>query len=206
MTQLRLRSSFFHEHGFSSGALGFHECGSGSGVFFHGSDYSSDFCSFPHINIWIVFVWLKLNGKWIKSSTRNIENIPNFFERFSQVFCYKQPSCNEEVSERTTITGSGDWEISNGTSRNISQDNGNINLSNKWRYFEAQTPPEPEITSPNPARDLFLKPGLGPKAEFTEWIKICAIVGHQKMLCTGIAGGNGFITTKIANTLTVSQR
>jgi len=37
-------------------------------------------------------------------------------------------------------------------------------------HFEAGTRPEPEITSPNSARDrdLFLKPDLGPKAKFTE--------------------------------------
>jgi len=51
MTQLQLRSSSFHEHGSSSGALGFHECGFGSGsgaFFFHGS--GSGFCSFSQIN------------------------------------------------------------------------------------------------------------------------------------------------------------
>jgi len=58
MTQLRLRSSSFHEHGSSSGAFGFHECGFG-------------FRSFSHINILIVLVFLKFSGKWIKSSTQN---------------------------------------------------------------------------------------------------------------------------------------
>jgi len=38
MTQLRLRSSSFYEHGSSSGVFGFHECGSG-------------FCSFSHLKI-----------------------------------------------------------------------------------------------------------------------------------------------------------
>ena len=52
-----LRSSF-HEHGSISGALSFQECHSG-------------FCSFSHIYILIVLVCLKLNGKWIKSSTQN---------------------------------------------------------------------------------------------------------------------------------------
>ena len=65
MTQLRLRSSSFHEHGSSSGAIGFHECGSG-------------FCSFSHINILTVSVLLKFSWKWIKSSTQNQENMPNF--------------------------------------------------------------------------------------------------------------------------------
>jgi len=54
MTQLRLRSSSFHEHGSgsSSGALGFHECGSVSGaLIFQASGFSSVFCSFSHINI-----------------------------------------------------------------------------------------------------------------------------------------------------------
>jgi len=56
MTQLRLRSSSFHEHGSSSGALGLHEHGSGA-LFFRGSG----FWSFLHINILIVFGFLKLN-------------------------------------------------------------------------------------------------------------------------------------------------
>ena len=66
MTQLRLRSSSFHEHGSSSGTLGLHEHGSGA-LFFHGSG----FWSFLHINILIVFGFLKLNWKWIKSSTQS---------------------------------------------------------------------------------------------------------------------------------------
>ena len=73
MTQLRLRNYSFHEHvsGSSSWALGFHECGSGSGaLFFHGSGSRSGFWSFSH-NILIVLGCLKLNGKWIISSTQN---------------------------------------------------------------------------------------------------------------------------------------
>jgi len=46
MTQLRLRSSSFHKHGSSSGALFFSQHGSGS---------SSGFCSFLHINIFNSF-------------------------------------------------------------------------------------------------------------------------------------------------------
>ena len=43
-------------------------------------------------------------------------------------------------------------------------------------YFEAWTRPEPEFTSPNPARarHLFLKPDVRPKAKFTQGVKICA--------------------------------
>ena len=80
MSQLRLRSSSFHEHGSSSGGLGFHECGSSSGaLFFHDSGSTSGFYSFLHINILIVLVCLKLNGKLMKSSRtkQNLENIPN---------------------------------------------------------------------------------------------------------------------------------
>ena len=46
----------------------------------------------------------------------------------------------------------------------------------KGPYFEAWNRPEPEITSPNPARagHLFLKPVLGLKAKFAEGAKICA--------------------------------
>jgi len=38
---------------------------------------------------------------------------------------------------------------------------------------------EPEITRPNPvrARQMFLKPDLGPKAGFTEWVKISPTCG-----------------------------
>ena len=72
MSQLRLRSSSFHEHSSSSGALGFHECGSSSGaLFFHDSGSISGFYSFSHINILIVLVCLKLNRKLMKSSTQN---------------------------------------------------------------------------------------------------------------------------------------
>jgi len=76
MSQLRLRTSSFHENGSSSGALGFHECGYGSGaLFFNDSGSISGIYSFSHINILIVLVCLKLHGKLIKSSTRNQENI-----------------------------------------------------------------------------------------------------------------------------------
>jgi len=54
MTQPRLRSSSFHEHGSSSGALGFHECCSGA-LFFHDFGSSSGFWPFSHLNILIVF-------------------------------------------------------------------------------------------------------------------------------------------------------
>jgi len=36
------------------------------------------------------------------------------------------------------------------------------------RHFEARTRLEPEITSLNPARHIFMKPDLRPKAKFTE--------------------------------------
>jgi len=52
------------EHCSRSAALGFHECGSGSSaLFFHGSGPNFGFCSFSHINILIVLVFIKLNGK-----------------------------------------------------------------------------------------------------------------------------------------------
>jgi len=44
--------------------------------------------------------------------------------------------------------------------------------------FQARTRHDPEITSPNPARHLFLKPDLGPKAKFTEWVNICTNAVH----------------------------
>jgi len=48
--------------------------------------------------------------------------------------------------------------------------------------FEAGIRPEPEITSPNPARarQLFLKPDVGPKVKCTERVIICATAGYQK--------------------------
>ena len=76
ISQLRLPSSSLHEHGSSFGALGFHEGGSCSGALFFHDIGSSDFYSFSHINILIVLVCFKLNGKLMTSSTQNQENIP----------------------------------------------------------------------------------------------------------------------------------
>jgi len=50
----------------------------------------------------------------------------------------------------------------------------------KGPHFEAWTRPQPEITSANPARHLYLKPDLGLKAQFTEGVKIYAIAEQQK--------------------------
>ena len=75
MTQLWLRSSF---HDSSYGALGFHECDSGSGsraFLFH----VSGFCTFSHIKILNVLVCLNLNGKWLYTHTKpRTQPIPNF--------------------------------------------------------------------------------------------------------------------------------
>jgi len=51
----------------------------------------------------------------------------------------------------------------------------------KGPHFEARILPEPEITNPNPAqaRHLFFKPDLGPKAKFTQLVKMCATAGYQ---------------------------
>jgi len=81
MTQLRFRSSSFHEHGsgYSSGAHGVCQCGSGSGaLFFHSMAPSS--VRFYTLIFSIVLVRPKLNGKLLMSSTQNSENIRNFFE------------------------------------------------------------------------------------------------------------------------------
>ena len=53
-------------------------------------------------------------------------------------------------------------------------------------HFEAWTRPQPEITSPNPARAryLFLKPDLGLKAKFTEGVQICA-TATENAVCSG---------------------
>jgi len=64
MTQLWLRSSSFHEHGSSSGALGFYECGSGPGaLFFVAPAAAPAFVGFHTLIFSIVLVCLKLIGK-----------------------------------------------------------------------------------------------------------------------------------------------
>jgi len=52
----------------------------------------------------------------------------------------------------------------------------------KGPHFEAWTRPEPEITSPNPARSryLFLKPNWGPKAKFTRELSIAQLWSNKK--------------------------
>jgi len=45
-------------------------------------------------------------------------------------------------------------------------------------HFEARNRREPEITSPNAT--FIFGPDLGPKAKFTEWVKICATMVCQK--------------------------
>ena len=54
---------------------------------------------------------------------------------------------------------------------------------------------------PGPSPTFILKPDLGPKAKFTEWVKICAIVGYQKTKCAGIAAGTQFDHTQNSNHL-----
>ena len=82
-TQLKTPASefLFYEDcsGSNSGALGFHECGSGA-LFFHSSGSSSGFCSFSHIHILIVLVYIKLNEKWIKQ-VQKIKRIHQTFLR-----------------------------------------------------------------------------------------------------------------------------
>jgi len=65
---------------------------------FHNAGSSSGFYSFSHINILIVFVCLKLNGKLMKSSTQN-QNIPNILSNL--IFFYKQRCHHQEISEKT---------------------------------------------------------------------------------------------------------
>jgi len=43
MTEVWLRSFYLHKHGSSSGALGFHECGSGALFYLHSSPASGRF-------------------------------------------------------------------------------------------------------------------------------------------------------------------
>ena len=121
-TQLRLWSSSLHTHG--SGSI-------------------SGFSSFSHIKTLIVLVCLNLNAKWIKSRTQNQENIPNLLKQFNLVVFFTsraltmRKSAKKQQSKVQTIQRTV-------TSRNVSQDNDNINNSgnavtgfgvNAWRPF-----------------------------------------------------------------------
>jgi len=52
-----------------------------------------------------------------------------------------------------------------------------------------------------PSPTIFLKPDLGPKVKFTEWVKLCTTVWCQEMSCTGIAAGTRFYHTQNSNHL-----
>jgi len=52
---------------------------------------------------------------------------------------------------------------------------------------------------------LFLKPDLGPKAKYTEEVKICATAEQQKTLCAGVVADTRFIKLQIATTLHLEQ-
>jgi len=59
------------------------------------------------------------------------KRIYQLFEQFYLVVFDMQRSYHEEISEKKTITGSDDSENSYCTSKNVIQDNGNIN--NFWK-------------------------------------------------------------------------
>jgi len=126
MTQLRLRSSSFHEHGSgsSSGALGFHECDSVSGsLIFQASGSSSVFCSFSHINIFNCLGVHQVEWKMNYNKYTKLKEYTKLFKYFNLVIFYQQRSYHEEINEKTTITGSDDSE--NCFQRNVDQDNDN---------------------------------------------------------------------------------
>jgi len=52
----------------------------------------------------------------------------------------------------------------------------------KRAHYKARNRPESEITSPSPAwaDSYFWSPIQARKANYTEWIKICATAGYQK--------------------------
>ena len=102
MSQLRLQSSF-HEHGSSPGALGFHKCGSSSGALFSWFRLHLLQLLFVVTHMLFVLVCLKLNGKLMKSSTQNQENIPNILSNLILVVFYKQRCYHEEISKKNNI-------------------------------------------------------------------------------------------------------
>ena len=63
-----------------------------------------------------------------------------------------------------------------------------IHSFGKGPHFEAWTRPEPEITSPNPARGrhLFWKPNLGLKVKFTEGVLRYAQLWSNKKRCVQV--------------------
>jgi len=95
MTQLRLRSSSFYEHGSNFGVFGFHECGSGA-LFSHGSDSSCGFCLFLHIKILIVLMCLTL-----------MENELNQVHKTKRIYWYNIPGMAQlrlfDLSEKLCI-------------------------------------------------------------------------------------------------------
>jgi len=116
MTQLRLRSSSFHEHGSgsSSGAVGFHECGSGS---------RSGFCSFSHISIFIYLGVSQVERKMNYIKYTKLREYTKLFEQFNLVIFYKQRSYHEEISEKEQSQVQTIQRAI--TSGNATKDNGN---------------------------------------------------------------------------------
>ena len=98
--------------------------GSGSGaLFFHGSGSNSGFCSFSQINIFYCLGVPQGNGKmkYIKY-TKLREYTKNFW---ALVVFYKQCSYHEKISEnqQSQVQTNHRFRV---TSRNVTQDNGNI--------------------------------------------------------------------------------
>jgi len=118
---------FFHEHGSSTGALGFHECGSGA-LFLHGSGSSSGFCSFSHINILIVLVCLKLNRKWIQIKYTRSEEYTKPFWVISSSWFLQAALLPWRYQRKNNHRFRRFREV---TSKNVTQHNGNIN--NFWK-------------------------------------------------------------------------
>ena len=97
--------------------------------FLHGSESSSGFCLFSHINIEIVMVCLKLNAKWIKSSAKTkrinrsfLSNLIWYFFTNSALTIRKSTIKQQSQVQTIQVTV---------ITRNVTQDNGNIN--NFWK-------------------------------------------------------------------------
>ena len=123
-------SQKWHSSGSGSGALGFHECVSGSGaLILHGSGSSSGFCCFSHIKILIVLVCLKLNGKGLNQVHKIMRYTKHFWVIYSGSF--SQASLLRWGNQRKKIQSQVQMIQRTVSSRNATQDNGNINIFRK---------------------------------------------------------------------------
>jgi len=132
MTELRIRSSSFHEHGSSSGALGFDKCGSGSGaLLFMAPNPAPASVRFntllqyvnchgvPHVE-WKVNLYQLHRTKRIYQTF--LSNIIWYLFTSSALIMTKSAKKQQSQVQTIQITV---------ITRNVTQDNGNIN--NVWK-------------------------------------------------------------------------